>query len=104
MSDANIVLSGEPLPLVNYRYLVAGLVAIAVMVAAVLAPSLWFLNWVHVMSGLLWTGIELFMGFVIGPSLRRVDLAARRQIIERLMPRMLFLMPVLSISLSWRAW
>jgi hypothetical protein len=44
-------------------YLVAAAAAFAVMTAAILSPSLWFLNFVHVMTGALWTGIDLFMGF-----------------------------------------
>lgn len=91
-------------PLLNPRYLVAALGAIGVMIAAVVGRSLWFLNFVHVFSGLLWTGIDLFMGFMIGPILRRVDLAARRQIIARLMPRMLFLMPTLAINTGTAGW
>jgi hypothetical protein len=71
--------------------------ALAVMVAAIAGPSLWFLNFIHVIAGILWTGIDLFMGFVVGPILRRVSLSARRAIIGRLMPKMLFLMPTLSI-------
>ena len=44
-------------------------------------------------SSLLWTGIDLFMGFVLGPILRRVGLPVRREIMRRLTPRTLFLMP-----------
>lgn len=91
-------------PLLNPRYLAAAVGAIGVMIAAVAGSSLWFLNFVHVFSGLLWTGIDLFMGFMIGPILRRVDLAARRQIIARLMPRMLFLMPTLAINTGTAGW
>lgn len=82
---------------VRWRYLAFALVAIAVMGYAVAGPSIWFLNFVHVMAGLLWTGIDLFMGFVIGPILRRLDPGARRALVIRLMPRMLFLMPALAI-------
>ena len=63
-------------------YLVAAAAAFAVMIAAILGPSLWFLNFVHVMAGALWTGIDLFMGFVIGPILRGVSLETRRTIIS----------------------
>ncbi len=98
------LLTTEPVPIVNYRYLAAALVAVAVMILAVVGSSLWFLNFVHVFSGLLWTGIDLFMGFVIGPVLRRMDLAARRQVISQLMPRMLFLMPTLSINTGTSGW
>lgn len=78
--------------------------ALAVMVAAILGSSLWFLNFVHVLAGLLWTGIDLFMGFVMGPVLRQVDLPARRALITRLMPRMVFLMPTLSIITGTAGW
>lgn len=91
-------------PFVDLRYLTASLIALAIMVAAILGPSLWFHNFVHVFCGVLWTGIDLFMGFVIGPILRRIDLAARRQIIARLMPRMLFLMPTLAIITGTAGW
>ncbi len=78
--------------------------ALAVMVAAILSQALWFLNFVHVMSGLLWTGIDLFMGFVLGPILRSCDFATRRAIITRLMPRMLFLLPTLAVMTGTAGW
>jgi hypothetical protein len=85
-------------------YLVAAAAAFAVMTAAVLSPSLWFLNFVHVMTGALWTGIDLFMGFVIGPILRSVSFETRRAIIAGLIPRTLILMPTLSIITSTAGW
>ena len=85
-------------------YLVAAAAAIVVMIAAILSPSLWFLNFVHVMTGALWTGIDLFMGFVIGPILRGVSFETRRTIIAGLIPRMLILMPTLSIVTSTAGW
>lgn len=91
-------LAAEPMaPVVRWRYLAFALAGIAIMGFAVAGPSVWFLNFVHVMAGVLWTGIDLFMGFMIGPILRRLDPAARRALIMRLMPRMLFLMPALAI-------
>jgi hypothetical protein len=90
--------------LVNPAYLALALAAVAAMVAVVALGSLWMLTFVHLLCGLLWTGIDLFMGFVIGPVMRRIDLAARQQMIERLMPRMLFLMPVLSINTGTSGW
>src|SRR5262245_65801949 len=85
-------------------YLVAAAAAFSVMIAAILGPSLWFLNFVHVMTGALWTGIDLFMGFVIGPILRGVSLETRRSIIAGLIPRTLILMPTLSIITSTAGW
>lgn len=84
-------------PGINWKNGIWVAAAFGVLIAAVEMPSLWFLNFVHVFSGALWTGIDLFMGFVIGPIMRRVDLSVRRAIIMRLMPKMLFLMPTLAI-------
>ena len=78
--------------------------ALAVMIAAIASHVLWFLNFVHVMTGLMWTGIDIFMGFVIGPILRSCDLATRRAVITRLMPKMLFLMPTLAAVTGTAGW
>ena len=78
--------------------------AVAVMIAAIASHVLWFLNFVHVMTGLMWTGIDIFMGFVIGPILRSCDLATRRAVITRLMPKMLFLMPTLAAITGTAGW
>jgi hypothetical protein len=83
---------------INWHYLWGVATAIAVTVVVVHIDSHWILNFFHVITGLLWTGIDLFMGFVIGPILRRVDLSARRTIVTRLSPRMLFLMPTLATA------
>lgn len=89
---------------IAWRNLLWVVAALAIMVWAILAEDLWFLNYVHVMAGVLWTGIDLFMGFVIGPVMRRVDFTARRAIVARLMPRMLFIMPTLSIVTGTTGW
>ena len=85
-------------------YLVAAAVAFAVLTAAILSPSLWFLDFIHVMTGALWTGIDLFMGFVIGPVLRGVSLDTRRAMIAGIIPRTLILMPTLSTVTSTAGW
>jgi uncharacterized membrane protein len=92
-----------PSPL-RWRYVVAALAALAAMTAAIIGDSLWFLNFVHVMAGVLWTGIDLFMGFVIGPVIRRVSFEARRSMIAGIMPRTLVLMPTLSIITATAGW
>lgn len=52
----------------------------------------------------MWTGIDLFMGFVVGPILRAAPFEARRAVITRLTPTTLFLMPTLSISTGTSGW
>jgi hypothetical protein len=44
------------------------------------------------------------MGFVLGPILRRVDISVRREIVRRLTPRTLFLMPTVSIIGGTTGW
>jgi hypothetical protein len=78
--------------------------ALLVMAAAIASGVHWFLNFVHVISGLLWTGIDLFMGFVIGPIMRAMPFAARRALVARLMPRMLFIMPTVSAVAGTTGW
>ncbi len=89
---------------IRARNLVWVLLVLAIMIGAIQSRDDWFLNFVHVFAGVLWTGIDLFMGFVVGPILRRVDLASRRAIVTRLMPRMLFLMPTLALVTTTAGW
>jgi uncharacterized membrane protein len=90
--------------IVRWHYLWIALSAIAFMIAAIEIGNLWLLNFIHVLSSLLWTGIDLFMGFVLGPILKRVDLPIRREIVGRLTPRTLFLMPTVSIISGTTGW
>ena len=99
-----VAATGTPEGFIRWGYLWCGLAAIAVMIIAILIGNLWFLDFVHVFSSLLWTGIDLFMGFVLGPILRRVDLSVRREIVRRLTPRTLFLMPTVSIISGTTGW
>lgn len=98
------IADSAPGPIVRWYYLGYVALALAVMTLAIASHERWFLNFVHVICGVLWTGIDLFMGFVIGPILRRVDLPVRREIIIRLVPKTLFLMPTLSIITGTTGW
>src|SRR5258708_8137296 len=93
-----------PGPLIRWHYLGYSALALAVMTAAIASHERWFLNFVHVINGVLWTGIDLFMGFIMGPILRRVDMPVRREIIVRLVPKTLFLMPTLSLITATTGW
>ena len=107
IAHRNDAVSPRPAPVASplrWSYVAAALVALAAMAAAILGNSLWFLNFVHVMAGVLWTGIDLFMGFVIGPVLRHVSFETRRSMIAGIMPRTLILMPTLSTITSTAGW
>ena len=93
-----------PVTLIRWHYLWYVLAALAVMIIVIANHHLWSLNFVHVLCGLLWTGIDLFMGFILGPILRVVDIAARKAVLLRLTPRTLFLMPTLSLITGTTGW
>ncbi len=93
-----------PPRLVRWDYMLWAIVSLAVMVGVIILDDLWLLNFVHVLSSLLWTGVDLYMGFVLGPILRRLDLSVRRGIVSRLTPRTLFLMPAVSIISGTTGW
>ncbi len=60
--------------------------------------NLLILDYVHVLSGATWTGIDIFMGFVLSFVFRYMAPPARAQIATRLTPVMLFLMPSLATT------
>jgi hypothetical protein len=68
---------------------------IGLLIAATAADWLWALNFFHVAGGGLWTGIDLFLGLVLGPIMGRLPVQARVELAARLMPKMLLIMPVL---------
>ncbi len=84
-------------PPIDLRNLIWCALAVLVLIVAIQLDNIWLLNFLHVMCGVLWTGIDLFMGFVIGPIMRSLPVPARRAVILRLMPKMLFLLPTLSL-------
>ena len=94
----------SPPSLIRWHYWWYVAAALAVMIAAIVSESRWFLNFVHVITGLLWTGIDIFMGFILGPVLRQVDVAVRREVALRLTPRTLFLMPTLAFITGTTGW
>ena len=102
--NATTISAEAPQSLIRLHYLWFVAAALAVMAAAIVSGNIWFLNWVHVMCGVLWTGIDLFMGFVLGPILRKLDMETRRQVLLRLTPRTLFLMPTLAIITGTAGW
>jgi hypothetical protein len=98
------IAADTPARIIRWHYLWYAALALVVMVFAIVSENRWFLNFVHVLCGVMWTGIDLFMGFIVGPILRRVPLAARREVITRLVPKTLVLMPTLSIITGTTGW
>jgi hypothetical protein len=98
------ITAAAPLNLIRWNYMWWALASVGVMVAVIVADNLWLLNFVHVLSSLLWTGVDLYMGFVLGPILRRLDISVRRGIVSQLTPKTLFLMPAVSIIGGTTGW
>ena len=72
------------------------LVPIISLIVAILSGSFLLLDYVHVLSGATWTGVDLFMGLVMSRILRSLPQPSRAQFIKRLVPIMLFFMPSLA--------
>lgn len=53
-------------------------------------------TYVHVMTGVLWTGIDLFMGIVLGPVIGGLDDEQSAALFTRLTPKTAFLLPSLA--------
>jgi uncharacterized membrane protein len=76
----------------------------AVMIVAIARHDIYLLNWIHVLSGALWTGADLFMGFILGPVLRKLDMRARTALIAYLVPRTLLYFPMVSLTAGTAGW
>lgn len=100
-ASTTLPVDGPGIDLRNLLWVALALLALA---GAIAADNRWLLNFLHVMCGVLWTGIDLFMGFVVGPIMRRLPPEARRAMILRLMPKTLFLMPTLAILTGTAGW
>lgn len=74
--------------------------AVAVPLAAfAIAATVGSIQWhtyVHVMAGVLWTGIDVFMALVVGPVLGGLSVDERASWFESFTPKMAFLMPTLA--------
>lgn len=76
-------------------------VIFAGLVVAIIANRMWPLMFLHVVFGAAWTIIDLFLGFVIGPIMKRLPVPARIELTTRLMPRTVLIMPtVVTVTLA----
>ena len=80
------------------------LVLPAAMIVALAVRSLYLLDYTHVLSGALWTGADLFLGFILGPVMRRLEPPQRKAVIEFLVPRTLLYMPVVALTTGTAGW
>lgn len=84
---------------------VRGLPIVAVLlgfvVYAIASNQTWALMFCHVAGGGLWTGIDLFVGLIVGPIIGRLSPTARAEFTARFMPKMVIIMPtVVTMTLA----
>lgn len=75
------------------------------LIIAIAVNEMWPLIFLHVAFGAAWTIIDLFLGFVIGPIMGRMSVPARIELITKLMPKMLLIMPVVvtvTLAAGWQ--
>jgi len=77
---------------------------LVLLVVAIAGNWLWALDFFHVAGGALWTAVDLFLGFVIGPIMGRMPIPARVEFSKRLMPKMVVLMPTLVVCTLAAGW
>ncbi len=79
-------------------------VVVVGLVVAIATNRLWALDFFHVVGGGMWTAIDLFVGFVVGPILGRLSIPARMEFSSRFMPVMVLLMPTLVLCTLAAGW
>jgi hypothetical protein len=75
------------------------------LVVVIKGNWLWGLEFFHVAGGGLWTGIDLFVGLIVGPIIGRMSIPARMEFSIRFMPKMVLLMPTLvtmTLASGWQ--
>ncbi len=89
---------------IDFRNLIWVALALAIMVAAIVSGDEWSLRYVHVASGVLLTGADILLGFLIGPVVRNLNFEARREFTLKLLPKTLFVMTPLGIIAPTSGW
>jgi hypothetical protein len=102
--DSQPAAGGPSFEIVPRRGLIAVAVVLAGLVAVIAANSSWGVDFFHVVGGGIWTVLDLFLGFVLGPILGRLSIPARIEITTRLMPKMLLIMPTVVVCTLASGW
>ncbi|HWJ32408.1 MAG TPA: hypothetical protein VNR59_08720 [Gaiellaceae bacterium] len=85
----------QPFEIVPRKALPVVALVLGGVVVAIARDARWGLVFCHVVGGGLWTAIDLFVGFIVGPILRSLSVPARIEFTKRFMPKMLVLMPTI---------
>jgi hypothetical protein len=91
--------------IVPLRGLPAVGLVLAGLVAVIATDTRWGVDFYHVVAGGIWTTLDLFLGFVLGPILGRLAIPARVELTTRLMPALLLIMPTVvtcTLAAGWQ--
>lgn len=92
-------------PLIPYARLTWWVLVLPVlMLVGLTIKSFYLLLLSHVMSGVLWTGADIFMGFILGPVWGHLDPRQRQAVQRQLVPKTFLYMPVLAITTGTAGW
>ncbi|MGH2442825.1 MAG: hypothetical protein ACRDFX_06640 [Chloroflexota bacterium] len=78
---------------------------VALLVVSIAGNWLWALDFFHVVGGALWTVIDLFVGFVVGPIIGGMSVQSRIEFSTRFMPKMVIIMPTvvtMTLASGWQ--
>jgi hypothetical protein len=71
-------------------------IVIVFLIVSIAGNWLWALDFYHVVGGGMWTALDLFVGFVVGPVIiARLSIPARAEFMARFMPAMALIIPTL---------
>ncbi len=97
--------SGTGLRGMDLRQLTWWILALPLLMGtAVVTQNLYLLDYSHVMAGMLWTGADLFLGFILGPVLRRLTPGQRKHLLAYLVPKTLLYMPTVAFTSVVGGW
>ncbi len=83
------------------RGIAAFIVPIAGLAVALISGNIILLDYVHVLTGGTWTGIDLFMGFALSYVLRSSSTTVRAEVARKLTPfTMLFIPSISSVAIT----
>lgn len=86
----------ENMKLAGSKSLLIVFIPVISRIAVIISGNLVLLDYVQLLFGGLWTGIDIFMGPVIGRIIPKMSINTRVEFIKRMFPYMLFLMPTLA--------
>jgi hypothetical protein len=85
----------RPVEILPLKALPIVAVAVGCLIAAIATNSHWALDFFHVAGGGMWTALDLFLGFVLGPILATMTIPGRIELTKKLMPKMVLIIPTL---------